>query len=76
MSKRFIVKDEKSNYFKLREWKGETLVSTIIDSYFVSYIEAASHFSEEEAENVIKVFAEIFPNLPKLIKEEDHENCN
>lgn len=69
MNKQFIIKDEKGNYFKQREWKGETLVSTIIDSYFVSDIKVASHFSEEAAENVIKTFAEIFPNLPKLIKE-------
>lgn len=70
MNKQVILKDEKDNYFKQREWNGETLVSTIIDSYFVSDIKAASYFSEEEAENVIKVFAEIFPNLPRLIKEE------
>lgn len=69
MNKQFIIKDEKGNYFKQREWKGETLVSTIIDSYFVSDIKVASHFSEEEAENIIEIFAEIFPNLPKLIKE-------
>ena len=70
MNKQFIIKDEKGNYFKQREWKGETLVSTIIDSQFVSDIKVASHFSEEAAENVIKIFAEIFPNLPRLIKEE------
>ena len=70
MNKQFIIKDEKGNYFKQRKWKGETLVSTIIDSYFVSDIKVASHFSEEAAENVIKTFAEIFLNLPRLIKEE------
>lgn len=70
MNKQFTLKDEKDNYFKQREWNGETLVSTIIDSYFVSDIKVASHFSEEAAENVIKIFAEIFPNLPRLIKEE------
>lgn len=70
MNKQFILKDEKGNYFKQREWNGETLVSTIIDSYFVNDIKVASHLSEEEVENVIKIFAEIFPNLPRLIKEE------
>lgn len=70
MNKQFILKDEKGNYFKQREWKGETLVSTIIDSYFVNDIKVASHLPEEEAENVIKTFAEIFPNLSKLVKEE------
>lgn len=71
MNKQFILKDEKGNYFKQREWNGETLVSTIIDSYFVNDIKVSSHLSEEEAENVIKTFAEIFPNLPRLIKEEE-----
>ena len=70
MSKQFVVKDTNGNYFKQRDWGRETSISTIIDSYFVSDINFASHLSEEKAENVIKVFAEIFPNLPKLIKEE------
>ena len=71
MNKLFVVKDEKGYYFKQREWKGgEVISSTIIDSYFVSDVGAASFLKEEEADEVIKYYSRIFPTLPKLIKEE------
>lgn len=71
MNKLFVVKDERGYYFKQREWEGEEITSnTIIDSYFVSDVGAASFLKEEEANEVIKVYSTIFPTLPKLIKEE------
>lgn len=70
MNKLFVVKDERGYYFKQREWEGEEITSsTIIDSYFVSDVGAASFLKEEEADEVIKVYSTIFPTLPKLIKE-------
>lgn len=77
MSKQFIVKDERGYYFKQREWEGrEVISSTIIDSYFVSDVGAASFLKEEEADEVIKYYSRIFPTLPKLIKEEACEELN
>lgn len=71
MNKKFVLKDEKGNYFRRREWaEGKVTSSTIIDSYFVSDVTAASLLKEEEAEEVIRIYSTIFPNLPKLIKEE------
>jgi len=71
MNRLFVVKDERGYYFKQREWEGEEITSsTIIDSYFVSDVDAASFLKEEEADEVIKVYSTIFPTLPKLIKEE------
>lgn len=71
MNKLFVVKDERGYYFKQREWEGgEVISSTIIDSYFVGNVAAASFLNEEEAEEVIKIYSTIFPTLPKLIKEE------
>lgn len=71
MNKLFVVKDERGYYFKQREWEGgEVISSTIIDSYFVSDVGAASFLKEEEADEVIKYYSMIFPTLPKLIKEE------
>lgn len=71
MNKKFVLKDEKGNYFRRREWMEKKVTSsTIIDSYFVGDVAAASLLREEEAEEVIKIYSTIFPNLPKLIKVE------